>query len=149
LSLTVNGLGERAGNASLEEIAMMLRQVFCIEKYDNTQLFALCNYVSEVSGRPIPEMKPVCGRWACSHESGIHVRGTLSEPLAFQPFDGKSAVRESTELLLGKHSGKSAVINALRQNGVECNEEKVGGVLGKIKEVASREKRCVGEDEVF
>jgi homocitrate synthase NifV len=71
----------------------------------------------------------------------------LSEPLAFQPFDGKSAGRESTELLLGKHSGKSAVINALRQNGVECDEEKVGGVLGKIREVASREKRCVGEGE--
>jgi isopropylmalate/homocitrate/citramalate synthase len=59
----------------------------------------------------------VCGRWACSHESGIHMRGTLTEPLAFQPFDGKSAGRESTELLLGKHSGKSAVINALRGKG--------------------------------
>jgi isopropylmalate/homocitrate/citramalate synthase len=94
-------------------------------------------------------MKPVCGRWACSHESGIHVRGTLTEPLAFQPFDGKSAGRESTELLLGKHSGKSAVIRVLQKNGITPTEVAVQRLLAIIKDASLDKKKLFLEKELL
>ncbi|MDR1631584.1 MAG: hypothetical protein LBR97_01650, partial [Dysgonamonadaceae bacterium] len=62
---------------------------------------------SEISRRPIPEAKPVSGRWAVSHESGIHVRGTLADVLSFQAFDGKTVGRETMEICYGKHSGRA------------------------------------------
>ncbi|MDR1557527.1 MAG: hypothetical protein LBS88_10940, partial [Tannerellaceae bacterium] len=71
------------------------------------RIFELCRYVSEISRRPIPEAKPVSGRWAVSHESGIHVRGTLADVLSFQAFDGKTVGRETMEICYGKHSGRA------------------------------------------
>jgi homocitrate synthase NifV len=106
LSVTVNGLGERSGNAALEEILMILSHRYGITKYRVSSLYALCRYVADISGRPLPEMKPVSGRWALSHESGIHVRGTIADTLAFQAFDGKTIGRESHEICFGKHSSR-------------------------------------------
>lgn len=106
LSVTVNGLGERSGNAALEEILMILVHRYGITKYGIGNLYALCRYVADISGRPTPVMKPVSGRWALSHESGIHVRGTTVDTLAFQAFDGATIGRESHEICFGKHSSK-------------------------------------------
>ncbi|MDR3252011.1 MAG: homocitrate synthase [Tannerella sp.] len=149
LSLTVNGLGERAGNAALEEILMILSQVFKIDKYNVKDLFALCNYVSEISGRPVPESKPVCGKWACSHESGIHVRGTIADALAFQAFDGKSIGRASSEIFLGKHSGRAALTHFLRNHQIRLCDDEICLLLGKIREKAQYNKRCLRNEEVL
>jgi homocitrate synthase NifV len=106
LSVTVNGLGERSGNAALEEVVMILREVYGVDKYSVGNLYDICNYVARISGRPVPEMKPVCGRWSCSHESGIHICGTVVDTLSFQAFDGAVIGRDSYEICIGKHSGK-------------------------------------------
>ncbi|MDR2086746.1 MAG: homocitrate synthase [Dysgonamonadaceae bacterium] len=149
ISLTVNGLGERAGNAALEEALMILSQIHRIQKYAIDNLFALCNYVSSISGRPIPESKAVSGKWALSHESGIHAMGTLSDMLAFQAFDGKIIGRKSTEIIYGKHSGKTAFSYLLKQNNINCTEADAGFLLQKIKTLAQNKKQSLNVDEVL
>lgn len=150
LSVTVNGLGERAGNASLEEILMILTRLFPSEKkYDVSRLFALCRYVSTISGRPIPDGKPVCGKMAFSHESGIHAQGELSSVTAFQAFDGELIGRESSQNLFGTHSGKNAVRDLLRKQQIPVEEEKIPLLMGKIKEIAWRNKQNVPLSEII
>jgi len=135
LSVTVNGLGERAGNAALEEVIMAVyQQDNNITKYQTAKLYDLCRYVADISGRPVPEMKPVIGQWVCSHESGIHVRGTIENMLSFQPFDGTIAGRaESVDIQYGKHSGKASVVNLIQKNGGEPTDENVKYLLNNIK----------------
>jgi homocitrate synthase NifV len=143
LSVTVNGLGERAGNAALEEVLMILRQVYGVDKYSVGKLYAVCDYVARISGRPIPEMKPVCGRWSCSHESGIHARGTIVDTLAFQAFDGAVIGRNSYEICFGKHSGRFALIDLLRRNNIDSDDENVDTILRQIKEIAQNKKKVL------
>jgi len=149
LSLTVNGLGERAGNAALEEVAMTLSIIFGLTRYDNTLLTALCNLVATASGRHIPEMKPVCGRWACSHESGIHAMGTIADTVAFQAFNGADAGRNTTEILFGKHSGKNAIVNLLKKNQLPTTPEFVARLLCQIKALAARKQRSLTETDIL
>jgi homocitrate synthase NifV len=149
LSLTVNGLGERAGNASLEEIIMALLLVYKQTHYTTSNLYSLCKYVSEISGRPIPENKPVCGNMAFSHESGIHVKGALFEPTAFQAFDGKLVGRESTRNLYGKHSGSSALIHFLEENNITVVSAQLPLLIKKICRIAQQKKRNVFPSEII
>jgi homocitrate synthase NifV len=149
VSLTVNGLGERAGNAALEEVLMALLQVHPMDKYYISDLYSLCEYVSEVSGRPIPESKAIAGKWALSHESGIHAMATLSDTLAFQAFDGSVIGRKSTETVYGKHSGRTVVSALLNSNGVDCSEKELSSLLQQIKNRAINDKRSLSADEVL
>jgi homocitrate synthase NifV len=149
LSMTVNGLGERAGNAALEEILMILAQMHHGNKYDISSLDALCRYVSTISRRPIPEGKAICGKWAVSHESGIHVKGSLADTSAFQAFDGKIIGRESSQNLFGKHSGRGALIHLLKQYQINVNEEDIDVLLRKIKEISIERKQSLKPEEVI
>jgi homocitrate synthase NifV len=148
LSVTVNGLGERAGNAALEEVVMALSQVNKINKYETTGLFSLCNYVASISRRPIPENKPICGSLAFSHESGIHAKCVIHDPISFQPFDGKIVGRESSSNVFGKHSGSASVRNFLKERNLEINDLQLIALLGKIKNIAQKNKRCVVPTEI-
>ncbi len=105
LSVTVNGLGERAGNAALEEVVAAIAVTssdFCQIRMD--KLMPLCRYVSELSKRPIPPNKPITGDMVFTHESGIHCHAMLKEPLAYQPFSSEILGRTS-RFVIGKHSG--------------------------------------------
>jgi homocitrate synthase NifV len=106
LSVTVNGLGERAGNAALEEVAMALL-VSGWEKcgIHSSSLMPLCTYVSQASRRPIPPNKPICGSLVFTHESGIHCHGMRRDPRTYEPFTGSLLGRNSA-FVVGKHSGK-------------------------------------------
>jgi homocitrate synthase NifV len=148
LSVTVNGLGERAGNASLEEIVMILSQVCRENKYATANLFSLCRYVSAASGRPIPESKPVTGSLVFSHESGIHAKGTLSDTMAFQPFDGRLVGREETHILFGKHSGRGAVRDLLGKNALPVKENKIKQLITKIQKTAIANKCRICSSEL-
>lgn len=148
LSLTVNGLGERAGNAALEEALMALKLTGKESKYNLTMLYPLCRYVSEASRRPIAESKPVCGGMAFSHESGIHAGCTLVERLAFQPFDGGEVGRESFRNLFGKHSGRGMLRRFLEERNLPADEHRVAGLKKKIADIAQRNKRNISPAEI-
>ncbi|MDR1938497.1 MAG: homocitrate synthase [Tannerellaceae bacterium] len=133
LSVTVNGLGERAGNAALEEVVMALAQLHPASRYASTTLFALCQYVSLLSDRPIPPDKPISGSMVFSHESGIHAKATLAHTTAYQAFDGERVGRESSRILFGKHSGKGALIALLKKYNIQINEEELPGLMENLK----------------
>jgi homocitrate synthase NifV len=148
LSVTVNGLGERAGNSALEEVMMSLSTQFQIKKYNTTLIHQLCNKVAECSLRPIPDGKAVTGQLAFSHESGIHVHSSLLDPKAFQAFDGKLVGRESSINVFGKHSGRSAVLHFFRSKNIHLNNKQVECILSRIKQIASQHKRLVSGHEM-
>lgn len=106
ISVTVNGLGERAGNTPLEEIAMALwlhDRLFC--NIRTASLMDLCRLVSSASSKKIPETKPVTGEAIFMHESGIHCAALLKDPLSYQPYLPENAGRKETRFVFGKHSG--------------------------------------------
>jgi homocitrate synthase NifV len=148
-SVTVNGLGERAGNAALEEVLMAVSRSGLSGRYDTGKLSQLCEYVAKVSHRPIPVGKPVCGQYVYTHESGIHAKGSLSGSTVFQAFDGHQAGRESCCNVFGKHSGRGALAALLASKGVQVEAETLVRLLTQIKETATREKRCLPAEEVL
>ncbi|MBP1618508.1 MAG: homocitrate synthase [Bacteroidetes bacterium] len=148
LSVTVNGLGERAGNAALEEVVMALSQVVKVNKYETTGLFSLCNYVASISRRPIHDSKPITGNLVFSHESGVHARCTIKDPVSFQAFDGKLVGRESSSNVFGKHSGKASVKNFLQERNLKISESQLNVLLTQIKAIAQENKRCVVPSEI-
>lgn len=124
LSVTVNGLGERSGNAALEEVAVALQFVpGCSSRIRTQCLTALCQYVAGVSGRPIPPGKPLTGSNAFLHESGIHCAALLKDPLAYQPFDPESLGRKGFEFALGAYSGSRSIRHILKKAGIEISTD--------------------------
>jgi homocitrate synthase NifV len=122
LSVTVNGLGERAGNAALEEVAMAIalsgERKCGIRPAD---LMPLCTYVARASRRPIPSNKPITGALVFTHESGIHCDGMIKDPRTYEPFSG-SLLGRSSEFVMGKHSGSALLRQALK-NGYPIHLE--------------------------
>ncbi len=106
VSLTVNGLGERAGNGRLEEVATALRVATdFVSRIDTTRLPPVCELVARLSGRAIPVDKPLIGADVFTHESGIHLQALRKDPKAYQPLLPESIGRESGRFLVGKHTG--------------------------------------------
>lgn len=149
VSVTVNGLGERAGNASLEEFLMAVSLHSGIKKYNVKGLFSLCRYVSKISGRPILPGKAICGEMVFSHESGIHANGTLKNLLAFQPFDGKNVGRESFQNLFGTHSGTGALKYFLEQRNIFASENEIVLLKKKIHQLSLKKRRNISPMEIL
>ncbi|MEI6415143.1 MAG: homocitrate synthase, partial [Pseudomonadota bacterium] len=122
LNTTVNGLGERAGNAPLEEVVLALRQCHGIETGIHLKGFpALSRRVASASGRPVPWQKSVVGKGVFTHEAGIHVDGLLKNPANYQGFD-PALVGGRHRIVLGKHSGHRAVQRVMAGLGVDLDE---------------------------
>ncbi|MCS7108630.1 MAG: 2-isopropylmalate synthase [Sulfolobales archaeon] len=144
--VTVLGVGERAGNAALEEVAAAL--TFLLGFRTNLRLELISStaaLVSELFDLSIQPNKPIVGINAFSHESGIHVHGILGNPLTYEPID-PSAIGMKRRIVLGKHSGKHAVAYMLKQLGLETNEEIVDEVLRRIKDLGDSGYRVDYED---
>ncbi|NMG32470.1 homocitrate synthase [Aromatoleum evansii] len=140
ISTTVNGLGERAGNAPLEEAVMGLRHLHGIESgIDTRQLPVISELVAEASGRPVAANKPIVGGWVFTHEAGIHVDGLVKDAGNYQGFD-PAEVGRSHRLVLGKHSGAASVVNACRELGLEVDAVTARLVLERVREHAMRTK---------
>ena len=149
LSATVLGLGERAGNAALEEITMGLGHMLKIDTGVRTEKFrALCERVASASGRSIPCGKPVVGDKIFSHESGIHADGVLKYPAIYEPYE-PGEVGAVREIALGKHSGRNAVMYRLSKRGVEINGVEADMLLMKVREMGTRLKRAINDDELL
>jgi homocitrate synthase NifV len=145
---TVNGLGERAGNAAIEETVVALHQLYGIDTGIAVDRFPeISGLVATASGRPVAANKSIVGEAVFTHEAGIHVDGLLKNVINYQGVDPKDLGREH-RLVLGKHSGTHAVKRSFRQLGIELSEVDAWRVLKRIRIHASQTKRPPSETEL-
>lgn len=149
VNTAVNGLGERAGNAPLEEVVMALRHLHGIDTgVDTRQLPDLSRLVAAASGRPVAANKSVVGEGVFTHESGIHVDGLLKHPPNYQSFD-PAEVGRGHRLVLGKHSGAHAVRAAYqRELGIALTGVQAERILARVRAHAQLTKRSPETDEL-
>lgn len=148
---TINGLGERAGNASLEEIVMALKvrqDVFGLETgIDTTQIVPASKLVSTITGYPVQPNKAVVGANAFSHESGIHQDGVLKHRETYEIMSAESVGWAANRLTLGKLSGRNAFKTKLADLGIELNsEETLNAAFARFKELADKKREIFDED---
>ncbi|ACD52163.1 homocitrate synthase [Clostridium botulinum] len=148
VGVTVNGLGERAGNAALEEVIMALMIVYGYKgDIDTTMLKDLSQYVSRASGRELPKWKAIVGSNMFAHESGIHADGALKDPTNYEAFD-PAIVGLERQIVIGKHSGRAAVENKFREYAIELTKDEATGILELVRSTSVRLKRCLFDKEV-
>lgn len=141
VNTTVLGLGERAGNAALEEVVMGLKHLYGIDTGVELKNFAeLSELVSQSSGRPIGWQKSLVGEGVFTHEAGIHVNGLLKDPRNYQGVDPAELGR-AHRLVLGKHSGISSVLMAYKNMGLALTKPEAEHILGHIRRFVTSTKR--------
>jgi homocitrate synthase NifV len=144
VSVCVLGLGERAGNAPLEEVVTALGETLGRRTgVDLSALPQLAAMVAAAACRLIPDNKPIVGAMVFSHESGIHVSGLLRDAGSYEALDPVRFGRER-QIVLGRHSGRSAVRSMLRSIGLEAEHERIDRLLAEVRARALRTKRIVG-----
>jgi homocitrate synthase NifV len=149
VSATVNGLGERAGNACLEEIVAALKVslgVNCGIHLTNIQ--ELCQYVAQASYQPIPASKPISGEMVCRHESGIHCNSLLRNELTYQPFS-PSEIGKTMEMVIGRHSGSRTISHFLEKHQLKLSEIHTSLLTQQVKDLSLSKKRSLGSDELI
>lgn len=138
---TVNGLGERAGNAPLEEVVMGLRQLYGFKIDINMQQFSkVSQRVAQASRRPLAWQKSIVGPGVFTHEAGIHVDGLLKDPLNYQGIDPAEVGRRH-EFILGKHSGPRTVMQIYGKMGIVLTHDQANQLLGEIRGFVTRTKQ--------
>ena len=148
IGVTVNGLGERAGNAALEEVIMALKFVYGYEtNIDTTRFREISKYVSQASGRELPIWKAIVGTNMFRHDSGIHADGALKDPKNYEAFD-PSEVGLERQIVIGKHSGKAAIINKFREYEIELSNEEAESMLELVRQTSVRMKRNLFDKEL-
>lgn len=148
---TVNGLGERAGNASLEEIVMAVRtrqDVFpCDTKLDTTQIVPASRLVSSITGFPVQPNKAVVGANAFAHESGIHQDGVIKKRETYEIMRAEDVGWSANKMVLGKHSGRNAFKTRLKEIGVDFKtEEELNSAFSRFKSLADKKHEIFDED---
>lgn len=142
LNTTVNGLGERAGNAALEEVVVGLKQLYGFDTGINLHHFpVLSEQVAKASGDAIGSRKSLIGQHVFSHEAGIHVDGLLKDPMNYQGVD-PALVGRSHQLVLGKHSGTQGVIHAYQQMGIPVTRTQAQALLVQVRRFVSETKQA-------
>ncbi|MGG7144034.1 homocitrate synthase [Clostridium nigeriense] len=148
VGVTVNGLGERAGNAALEEVLMGLMFVYNYEgNMDTTMFREVSEYVSRASGRILPAWKAIVGDNMFAHESGIHADGAIKNPKNYEAFD-PDIVGLERQIVIGKHSGKAGIINKFKEYGVDLDDISAQGVLQMVRATSVRLKRSLFDKEL-
>ena len=147
---TINGVGERAGNASMEEIVMALRtrkDVFNLDtNIDIPQIYKTSRMVSELIGFSIPPNKAIVGSNAFRHESGIHQDGVIKERTTYEIMDARDIGWPSSSLVLGKHSGRHALRKKLEDMGYSLSDEELDRAFQSFKELADKKKEVTNRD---
>ena len=147
---TVNGIGERAGNASLEEIVMALhtrRDFYKAETGINTrQIYNSSKLLSNITGVPIPPSKAIVGANAFAHESGIHQHGVISNAQTYEIMKSTDVGIPQNTMVLGKHSGKHALREKLASMGYELDDQEMESVFTRFKDLADKKKNITGSD---
>jgi isopropylmalate/homocitrate/citramalate synthase len=133
VNTTVNGIGERAGNASFEEVVMALEELYHVKSgIDKRKLYALSRRVEEVAGVPVAFNKAIVGYNAFTHESGIHTDGVIKNTLTYEPMQVESLGRRR-RFVFGKHTGTRAVEARLQEAGISASKEQLAAIANDIK----------------
>lgn len=149
-SVTVNGLGERAGNAVLEELILALSLSAGVEtKFNTSYLNELSGYVQKVSGRTLSDMKPVTGYYSMLHESGIHTSCLLKDRNTYQIIDPAEVGRSDTGFIFGKHSGRAAISNFMTSKGFHITSQESMQMMNELKRESESLKRSLSENELL
>ncbi|MDA8119853.1 homocitrate synthase [Acidiferrobacter thiooxydans] len=148
VNTTVNGLGERAGNASLEEVVLALHVIYRrTTGIDMTQLPAISGLVGQASGRPAPPQKSVVGDAVFTHEAGIHVDGLLKDVRTYQGFD-PAEVGRAHRIVLGKYSGSQAVTYVYDKLGIALSREQARRIVTLVRAHAMRTKTSPSDQDL-
>ena len=142
---TINGIGERAGNVALEEVAIALDHGYSVEPMDLSAVYDLAQLVAKLTGIPLAPNKAVVGENAFTHESGIHTDGTLKDEAMYEPYPPEKVGRER-RLALGKHAGRAGVEAALLEHGFDLADEGIDEVVTRVKAIGDRGKRVTDAD---
>lgn len=151
IECTINGLGERAGNASLEEVVMAVRtraDVFPVEtRIDTTQIVPASKLVSQITGYPVQPNKAIVGANAFAHESGIHQDGVLKHRETYEIMRAQDVGWTQNKLVLGKHSGRNAFKSRLHELGIElASDEALNAAFARFKDLADKKHEIFDED---
>jgi 2-isopropylmalate synthase len=150
LELTINGIGERAGNAALEEVAVVLRvrqaTVGVTTNIHLEKLFATSRLLSEITGVPVAPNKAIVGANAFAHEAGIHQDGILKNPLTYEIISPEAVGVPKRSLVLGKHSGRNALRTALVEIGYEPCGEELNECYLRVSKLADESKNVTSRD---
>ena len=148
IGVTVNGLGERAGNAALEEVVMALKHVHNIDLGFDTGMFKdVSHYVSDAAGRTLPEWKAIVGANMFRHESGIHADGAIKNPKNYEAFD-PAEVGLTRQIVIGKHSGKAGIVNKFAEYHINLDANMAQQVLERVRAVSVCVKRPLFDKEL-
>src|SRR5580700_1254358 len=146
----INGIGERAGNASLEEIVMLLHtrepSLGLWTGIETTEIARTSRLVSRLTGYQVQPNKAIVGRNAFAHESGIHQDGVLKERRTYEIMDATTVGLRSNSIVLGKHSGRHALSKALQEMGFELDGQALNTAFKRFKEIADRKKQVTAMD---
>jgi 2-isopropylmalate synthase len=150
VEVTVNGIGERAGNTSLEEVVMTLYTRPDHFPYattiDTKKIYPISRLVSMITGIPIQPNRAIVGANAFAHEAGIHQDGVLRNPMTYEIIKPETIGRSHNKLVLGKHSGRHALFPYIREMGYKLSQEEMDTVFEKFKHLADRKKIILNED---
>lgn len=148
VGVTVNGLGERAGNAALEEVLMALMYVYGYKADVDTKMFReISEYVAQASGRELPIWKAIVGDNMFAHESGIHADGAIKDPKNYEAFD-PDVVGLQRQIVIGKHSGKAGIINKFKEYNIHLSDDEAKDILEMVRAASVRLKRTLFDKEL-
>jgi len=144
--VTVNGIGERAGNASLEEVVMALESLYQIDTGIRCKdIYQLSRTVSQMTGLLVAPNKAIVGENAFTHEAGIHVHGLLADTKTYEPMQPENVGRKR-RIVLGKHAGRASVELAMREFGLSVTSQQLNQIVTRVKELGDKGKRVSDVD---
>ena len=150
IECTVNGIGERAGNTSLEEVVMAMHTRPDLYPYGcgvaTKEIVNSSRLLSDLTGLTIPLNKPVVGRNAFAHESGVHQHGMIGHSKTYEIMTPESVGRSRSELVLGKHSGRAGLTKRVEELGYELTDEEIAQLYDKVIALADRKKEVFEDD---
>lgn len=150
IECTVNGIGERAGNASLEELVMAINvrgdKLPFEHSIDATQLYPASQLLSSIVSFGVQPNKAIVGRNAFAHEAGIHQHGVLSNPLCYEIMTPESVGVPRNSIVLGKHSGRHALVSRYQQLGYELSDAEIAEIYTRFVALADRKKNVYDQD---
>lgn len=150
IECTVNGLGERAGNTSLEEVVMAMHTrpdlYGELPRIDTKQIYRTSKLVYNIIGQSAPNNKPIVGANAFAHESGIHQHGVLANKSTYEIMTPESVGIQTNQMVLGKHSGKHAFSERLKELGYELTDDQIVDAFSRFKELCDKKKTVTDGD---